>query len=55
MDGPESSSFSSFTGEGFCALNAPAGPVAPEDGGLGVSLDKWTRLQYLDRQCQTCK
>lgn len=49
MDGPESSFFSSSAGEGFCALNAPPGPDAPEDGGLVASLDMWTRLQYLDR------
>lgn len=40
MDGPESSCFSSCTEEGLCVLNAPAGPGAPEDGGLGVSLER---------------
>lgn len=48
MDGPASSVFSSDTGEGFCVLNATGDPTAPEDGGLGTSLDTWTRLQYLD-------
>lgn len=41
MDGPEPSLFSSYTGGDLCVLNAPAGPEAPEDGGLGVSLDMW--------------
>lgn len=39
MEGPASSVFSSGAWEGFCVLNAPGEPIAPEDGGLGTSLD----------------